>query len=418
MTTDMREETLWQMLTRPHASVTGRQAIRQARTLAGVTLVLLFVDFLIMVAYAVATGRIMSWEIAVLLALALAYGLSRSARPRLSALTVVIFLLITNFVILVVLRSDITVRNILFLMLPSLIAALLLSSTMTIATAAASILGLLLFGLLAAWVDFSQAFTSIVSLTFVLTLVVVTALLRERDIQTIEQQSEAVDTVSRLLQVDMQRIALTSEVGRAITAIRNMDALLKRVVSLIVEQADFYHAQVFLIDEAGRYAVLSESTGEAGRELLARQHRLAVGSQSVIGQVTARGEPVIASDTDTDVVHRRNELLPYTRAEMALPLRIGDRVIGALDIQSIHPDAFDERDLAVFQTMADQLAVAIENTRLFERAQRDLTNIERLNRQLTGEAWRQYASGRSTANVVGYLAGEQGVKPLAAGDEE
>jgi GAF domain-containing protein len=134
----------------------------------------------------------------------------------------------------------------------------------------------------------------------------------------------------------------------------------------------------------------------------------------VIGQVTERGEPVIARDTDADPVHRRNELLPFTRSEMALPLHAGGgRVIGALDIQSVNPNAFSETDISIFQTVADQLAIAIENAHLFTRAQRDLQEIETLNRQLTGEAWRRFTAGRHAA---GYQTDQAGLKPLAPGD--
>jgi GAF domain-containing protein len=181
------------------------------------------------------------------------------------------------------------------------------------------------------------------------------------------------------------------------------------VVNLIVERFDFYHAQVFLVEEGERFAVLRASAGEAGRELLARGHRLAVASQSVIGHVTARGEPVIALDTDT--LHRRNELLPHTRSEMALPLRIGERLLGALDVQSVNPNAFAAEDIPVFQAMADQLAVAIDNVRLLEEARQNLRNIKALNRQLTGEAWRDFMAGRAD-EPLGYRADVHGLHPV------
>lgn len=185
-----------------------------------------------------------------------------------------------------------------------------------------------------------------------------------------------------------------AEISRIIASLRTPQRLLRDVVALVRDRFGFYHAQVFLIDQAGEYAVLSESTGQAGRELLARGHRLAVGSQSVIGQVTATGEPVVALDTDTSAIHRRNELLPDTRSEMALPLRIGDQVMGALDVQSVEPDAFDEDDVAVFQTMADQLAVALQNAQLFEETQAAVAEVETLNRRMVGQVWDRFVSRR------------------------
>jgi GAF domain-containing protein len=214
------------------------------------------------------------------------------------------------------------------------------------------------------------------------------------------------------LEANSARLQAVAEVGSFVTRARDLDGLLNDVVSLIIERFDFYHAQVFLIDEAERNAVLKASTGEAGRVLLERRHRLEVGSRSVIGQVTSRGEPVIALDTDADAVHRRNELLPNTRSEMALPLRIGERITGALDVQSVNPNAFASEDVPVFQTMADQLAVAIENVRLFESAQQNLREVEALNRQLTGEAWMDFLASRGKEDALGYRADGQGMHPV------
>lgn len=212
------------------------------------------------------------------------------------------------------------------------------------------------------------------------------------------------------LALNTARLQTIAEVGSFVTQARDLNQLLREVVDLIVERFDFYHAQVFLIDEDRRYAVLQASTGEAGRALLARRHRLEVGSRSVIGQVASKGEPVIALDTDTDVVHQRNELLPNTRSEMALPLMIGDRIVGALDVQSLNANAFSRDDVPVFQTMADQLAVAIDNVRLFEEAQTNLQEVEALNRQLTGQAWVDYLAERGAEKPLGYQASGHGVR--------
>jgi len=184
---------------------------------------------------------------------------------------------------------------------------------------------------------------------------------------------------------------------------------LPRLVEMIRERLSFYHVQVFLIDETGREARLVASTGIAGQQLLARGHRLPVGSRSVIGQVTQYGEVVYATDTSIDPIHRRNEFLPATRSELALPLRDGVKVIGALDVQSTRPNAFTPQDIEILQLMANQIAIIIrnahlfaqtqanleENRRLYAEAQANLREIERLNRQLTGQAWEGYFTGQS-----------------------
>lgn len=213
-----------------------------------------------------------------------------------------------------------------------------------------------------------------------------------------------------------EQMRATSLVSQAAAQARDLSTLLNETVELIRQTFGYYHAQVFLVDSSGQYALLRASTGEAGRVLLARGHRLPVGSQSVIGQVTAQGEPVIASDVSVDPVHQRNELLPDTRAEMALPMHAGERIIGALDVQSVDAYAFDSGDVETLQVMANQIATSIENVRLLseitnraaenerllEEAQTNLQQIEALNRSLTRRGWREYLGARSAASTVGY----------------
>lgn len=186
-------------------------------------------------------------------------------------------------------------------------------------------------------------------------------------------------------------ISATQDISHFAAAQRDLQHLIDRVVNLIVDRfPNIYHAQIFLLDDEGRYAVLRASTGEAGAALLARGHRLEVGSRSVIGQVTSLGQTVVARDTGASDIHRRNEFLPNTRAELAVPLRVGDRVIGALDVQSLQRDTFSADQTRVLQIMADQIAVAIENARLYQEAQRSASDEARRQRALTRYAWRQY----------------------------
>jgi GAF domain-containing protein len=198
---------------------------------------------------------------------------------------------------------------------------------------------------------------------------------------------------------------LTQRVAQRISVQELSEYTINRVL------ADFpkiYHAQIFLSDDAGAEARLTASTGEVGQKLIARAHGLKVGSVSVIGQVTYLGKYIIAKAGSSDSVHQRNELLPETQVEAAFPLRIGNRVIGALDLQSKERDGFDRDDLAqAFQTLADSIGLAIDNIRQFERAeQRVLENqrlveearealrqVERLNERLTGRIWTDYISG-------------------------
>jgi len=190
-------------------------------------------------------------------------------------------------------------------------------------------------------------------------------------------------------------ISATQEISRYAATQHNLQTLLDQVVQLIIERfPNIYHAQIFLLDQERLYAILRASTGEPGRLLLARGHRLAVGSVSVIGQVIDQRQTIIARDTATSQVHRRNEFLPDTHAELAIPLRVADEIIGALDVQSKYRNAFSSDEVSILETMADQIAVAIENARLYQESVRRLEDIERANREATMATWREYIYGQ------------------------
>ncbi|GAB4475910.1 MAG: hypothetical protein Kow00124_17500 [Anaerolineae bacterium] len=206
-------------------------------------------------------------------------------------------------------------------------------------------------------------------------------------------------------------LSITAEIGQLVLEQRDPRELMTEIVELIRGRFGFYHAQVFLLDEAGENANLVASTGAAGRQLLARGHYLPVGSRSVIGRVTASGQPVVALDTDSDAIHRRNELLPDTRSEMALPMRIGDRIIGALDVQSVAPNAFDADDVAVFQIIADQLAIALDNARLYSQLMETRAQLETMQRRLTTEGWRAFTRSRQANAPLAYQLVADNLEP-------
>jgi GAF domain-containing protein/CheY-like chemotaxis protein/HAMP domain-containing protein len=162
------------------------------------------------------------------------------------------------------------------------------------------------------------------------------------------------------------QLSTAAEVSHAATAMLDPDELVREAVRLIRERFGFYYVAVFLLDADGRFATLKEATGEAGQVLKSRGHRLEVGGQSMVGAVVASGRARIALDVGAEAVRFANPLLPETRSEIALPLRVGDRVVGALDVQSTLPGAFVQEDVDILQSMADQLATAIDNARLFQ----------------------------------------------------
>ncbi len=208
-------------------------------------------------------------------------------------------------------------------------------------------------------------------------------------------------------------------VARHAAEIRDLDALLDETVRLISDRFGFYHAGIFLIDDAGEYAVLRAASSEGGQRMLARGHRLAVGRVGIVGYVAGTGKPRIALDVGADAVFFDNPDLPLTRSEMAVPLKVGERVIGVLDVQSVEPEAFTGEDVAVLQTMADQIALAIENARLLEESRRALEELERLYGERAREAWRMMASSRPTVYRYTGVDVEPLPAPVApAGDED
>ncbi len=184
------------------------------------------------------------------------------------------------------------------------------------------------------------------------------------------QLQELVGSLELRVAARTAQLQTSADVGRAAASILDPDELLRSVVQLIANRFDVYYVAVFVLDEAGKQAVLREATGEAGRLLKARGHALAVGSQSMVGYVTAYRKPRIALDVGKEPARFANPFLPNTRSEIALPLVVGDRVLGALDVQSTHEAAFDEASAAVLQSMADQIAVALNNARQFRQAER------------------------------------------------
>ncbi|MBN2389476.1 MAG: substrate-binding domain-containing protein [Anaerolineae bacterium] len=186
------------------------------------------------------------------------------------------------------------------------------------------------------------------------------------------------------------RLLAAAEISRVTTSILTLDELLPQAVNLIRERFDLYYAGIFLVDESQRWAILRAGTGEAGRLMLERNHRLEVGGNSMIGACAASGEARVTIDTHTEAVHRSNPLLPDTRSELALPLFSRGRVIGAMTIQDTRPGAFTQEDITTLQTMADQLANAIENARLLRRMEQNMHELELATGQLTQESWRSF----------------------------
>ncbi len=189
-----------------------------------------------------------------------------------------------------------------------------------------------------------------------------------------------------------------SRVASTISSTRDLNTLLAQVTTAISERFGFYHVGIFLLDPRREYAVLAAANSEGGKRMLARQHRLRVGETGIVGFVTSTGKPRLALDTMEDAVYFNNPDLPDTHSEIALPLIVEEEIIGALDVQSTQANAFDQEDVNILIALADQVAIAIQNSRQFDATRKALAEADALSRQFVQTGWRQFTK---TQNLVG-----------------
>lgn len=206
------------------------------------------------------------------------------------------------------------------------------------------------------------------------------------------------------------QLEATNEVGRVASSILDPDELIAKVVNLITDRFGYYYAALFIIEETGTWAELADATGKAGRTLKERRHRLAVSGNSMVGFAITNRKARIALDVGEESIRFDNPLLPETRSEIALPLIVGDHVIGALDVQSKAASAFSPRDVEVLQNMANQVAVSIENARLFQSSQSLLEEMRATNQRYLLSSWSELTrtSGKIEVQTRISSPGEEG----------
>jgi GAF domain-containing protein/HAMP domain-containing protein len=207
-------------------------------------------------------------------------------------------------------------------------------------------------------------------------------------LKSLADQVAGVINNARLLDESKQRalqLEIAADISRDIGGSLNIDELLVKAVTLIRERFEFYHAAIFLIDAPFEFAVIREATGDAGQQMKRMGHKISIGSKSIVGFVSGRGERLVVNDTTKDATYFANPLLPNTRAEAAMPMKVGDRILGVLDVQSDHAYAFTEDNLRSIQLLSDQLAIAVVNTELFAETQEHLSQ-HRLLHHITATA--------------------------------
>jgi GAF domain-containing protein/HAMP domain-containing protein len=201
-----------------------------------------------------------------------------------------------------------------------------------------------------------------------------------------------------------RQLAATNEVGRVAASSLDPDQLLARIIPLFHDQFGYYYAAIYLLDASGKWAELKEATGEAGKVLKQNHHRLEVGGKSMVGSAIRERSPHIAQSVSEEKQRFDNPLLPYTRSEIALPLMVGDRVLGALNVQSTKEADFGPQVVETMNNMAGQVAIALENARLFQEAQQVIREMRAVQQQYLLEGW----SGFSEENKnLDYRIGDE-----------
>ena len=200
------------------------------------------------------------------------------------------------------------------------------------------------------------------------------------------------------------------EISKIINTEQELSILLPLITRLVSERFNFYHVGIFLIDDAQQYAVLQAANSSGGQNMLKRGHKLKVGESGIVGYVAKAGAPRIALDVGQDAIFFNNPDLPNTRSEVALPLKVRDEIIGVLDVQSEKPGAFTQEDTNVFNILADQVAIALENTKLFEQTQRALDEVRAAYQRNLQEGWKVFGQEEGT---IGYYQTVSGGKKLS-----
>ncbi len=218
----------------------------------------------------------------------------------------------------------------------------------------------------------------------------------------LETLEEAQERLKGLVAERSGQILVASEIGRVANASLDVQEILHTVVEQITDRFGYYYAAVYLVDESGIWANLEDASGEAAEALLSRRYRLQVGGRSMVGTAISTMRPRIAQDAESETIRYANPLLPHTRSEIALPLLVGNRALGAINVQSVERGAFDADEIAVLQSVANQVAVALENARLLRESQQRLEELNRLYRR----------DVRARSQSIRYMDGEVGSVPL------
>ncbi len=229
---------------------------------------------------------------------------------------------------------------------------------------------------------------------------------------TISDLERRVADRTRELESQTQRLRTAAEVARDASLAPTLEELMKRAAALLLDRFAADHVGLYLLDEKRQYAVLQASPTETGQRMLAENHRVLVGDRGAIGQAASTGEPQLLLGGREATAGMGDEYHPETQSQLVLPLRIREGTIGLLDLQSESIGGFTAADTAIMQLLADQLAAAIESSRLLLQSRERLGQLEHSYRRFSDQSWAAYSG--SGQRPVGYRYDNVRLDPVSA----
>ncbi len=219
----------------------------------------------------------------------------------------------------------------------------------------------------------------------------------------VNQLRQTIDTLELRVVNRTKGLTSVSNINEQLTTILNLDDLISEVINQVEQNFGYYHAHIYLLDEAGENLVMVEGMGAAGDEMKARGHHIPLNTTaSLVARAARSGESVWVDNVRQTVDWLPNPLLPDTFAEMAVPIALDGEVVGVLDVQENEIAAFDEGDASLLKSLANQIAIAIRNARLFEQVEQSLAEIELAQERYREESWQKINVARKTRGAYLY----------------
>ncbi len=418
----------WDFIVQPHESVSKVSDRRRAlltASLAFITMLFLGIAFISIIGRGGFGERGTNNLFIVVAAIAIAYALSRTRYFALGSILLPVTLILYGFLDIpnVIAEEGVVPAfsyfNVLIL-LALVIANSILATELISVLVVGSIFGYL-YLIISNNIGFAAIGADFGTFTTIAVLIAITNGYRALTDRQAFQEIERVNADLREASVELEKkveirtqelnrrstlLEAAAYVSRQASGIQDLEILLDETAQLITDRFGYYHAGIFLADENNRNVVLQAASSEGGKKMLVNGHTLEIGRQGLVGYAAFMKAARIAQDVGTDGIYFNNPNLPNTRAEMALPLIIQNKLIGVLDIQSEDINAFSSDDIYTLQTMADQIALAIENARLLNQSREALNQSQEFLIQRTKSNWKQKLSQeealRATYTPLGF----------------